>query len=144
MAKLLLLSGPNLDKLGKREPAIYGNLTLDQLVNIAQDQAKKLGLDLEHFQSDSEAQLIQKIWEAPENFDVIIINAGALTHYSWTLADALKGCGKPVIELHLTNPISRESFRHNSVISYASTKVIAGFGMLGYKLAVIAAAEILR
>lgn len=141
--KILLISGPNLDKLGLRQPEVYGSIALEDYVKTAQKKAASLGVALDHFQSNSEAELINTILNASCNYSAIIINAGALTHYSWSIADALKTFKGPVIELHISNPVSRETFRHTSVIAYASSGSIAGFGILGYELAVEAAFRLL-
>jgi len=140
---LMVISGPNLDLLGEREPAIYGSATLDDVVAVARHRASALGLSLDHLQSNHEGDLIEAVHTARHAARAIIINAGALNHTSWALHDALKTFDGPVVELHLSNPAAREPFRHLSVIAPASDGVIAGFGPLGYELAVDAAARLL-
>lgn len=140
---LMVISGPNLDLLGEREPAIYGSATLDDVVAVARHRAAALGLSLDHLQSNHEGDLIEAVHAARHAARAIIINAGALSHTSWALHDALKTFDGPVVELHLSNPAAREPFRHLSVIAPASDGVIAGFGPLGYELAVDAAARLL-
>lgn len=133
---VLLLSGPNLNLLGEREPEIYGTATLDEHVEAARSQAEALGLGIRHEQSDHEGELIRAIHAARHDCAGIIVNAGAFTHYSWAIHDALAAFEGPVIELHLSNPAAREAFRHTSVISPVATAVIAGLGGAGYPLAV--------
>jgi 3-dehydroquinate dehydratase-2 len=140
---LMVLSGPNLDLLGEREPAIYGTATLDDVVAVARERASTLGLSIDHLQSNHEGDLIEAIHAARHGARAIIINAGALTHTSWAIHDALKAFEGPVVELHLSNPAAREPFRHVSVIAPSADGVIAGFGSLGYELAVDAAARLL-
>ena len=140
---LLLLSGPNLQLLGQREPDIYGSATLDQHVGRAREAAVERGLKLEHYQSDSEAQLVSRIHAARGQVAAIIINPGALTHYAWSLHDALAAFDGPIVELHLSNPKARETWRHVSVIAPVATGTIAGFGGAGYSLAVEAVARLL-
>ena len=140
---VLLLSGPNLNLLGQREPEIYGTATLDAHVKTASEAADGLGLTLEHRQSNHEGDLVDAIHAARGRAAAIIINAGAFTHYCWSLHDALAAFDGPVIELHLSNPNAREGWRRQSVVSPVATGVISGFGGLGYRLAVEAVAELL-
>jgi 3-dehydroquinate dehydratase II len=140
---VLLLSGPNLDLLGQREPEIYGRETLEQHVAAAAGTAARLGLTIEHLQSNHEGELVDAVHGARGRCAAIIINAGALTHYGWSLHDALAAFDGPVIELHLSNPDAREAWRHTSVITPVASGCIAGFGGLGYRLAVEAVAELL-
>jgi 3-dehydroquinate dehydratase-2 len=140
---ILLLSGPNLNLLGDREPAIYGTATLEDHVTVARQTAARHGLDLEHLQSNGEADLVTAVHQARGRCAAIIINAGALTHYAWSLHDALAAFDGPVVELHLSNPQAREEWRHQSVVSPVATGVIVGFGGLGYRLAVDAVAGLL-
>ena len=139
MATLLLLSGPNLNLLGDREPEMYGTATLDDLVGLATTEAKLAGVDVEHLQSNAEGALIDAIHSARQRCAAIIINPGAFTHYSYAIADALAAFGGPIVELHLSNTHRRESWRHISVVSPVATGVIMGFGASGYPLAVRAA-----
>jgi 3-dehydroquinate dehydratase-2 len=140
---LLLLSGPNLGLLGSRQPDIYGATTLGEHVAAARAAADQFGLALEHHQSDSEAVLIEHVHRARGRAAAIVINPGALTHYGWSLHDALAAFEGPVIELHLSNPESREPWRRTSVIAPAAVGTISGFGGAGYPLAVRAAADLL-
>ncbi len=140
---LLLLSGPNLDLLGDREPAVYGRETLDDHVGAARAAAEALGYDLEHLQSNHEGDLVEAIHGARGRAVAIVINAAALTHTSWSLHDALAAFDGVVVELHLSNPAAREPFRHTSTIAAVSDGCIAGFRGLGYPLAIEAAARLL-
>lgn len=140
---VLLLSGPNLNLLGEREPEIYGTATLDEHVAAASEAAAEHGLTIEHHQSNHEGDLIDTIHAARSRAAGIIVNAGALTHYAWSLHDALAAFDGPVIELHLSNPGAREGWRATSVISPVATGCISGFGGLGYRMAVAALAELL-
>ena len=141
---VLLLSGPNLNLLGDREPEIYGTETLDDHVSTARAAAEKAGLEVEHVQSNAEAELVDAVQGARHRCAAIIINAAALSHYSWSLHDALATFDGVVVELHLSNPLAREPWRHTSTISSAATGIIAGFRGHGYKLAVEAVAQLLE
>lgn len=143
-APILLLSGPNLNLLGEREPDVYGTATLADHVGVAMRTAAGLGLTLEHFHSNHEGELVEAVHRARGRCAAIIINAGALTHYAWSLHDALAAFDGPVVELHLSNPDAREPWRHTSVISPVARGCIAGFGGLGYRLAVEAVAALLE
>jgi 3-dehydroquinate dehydratase II len=136
MATVLLLSGPNINLLGMREPEIYGTATLDDHVALATAAAGDLGLELEHLQSNHEGVLVEAVHGARGRVAAIIVNAAAMTHYSWSLRDALAAFEGPVVELHLSNTAARESWRHTSVVSPVATGVISGFGGHGYRLAV--------
>jgi 3-dehydroquinate dehydratase-2 len=140
---MLLLSGPNLDLLGEREPAVYGHETLADHVDAARATAEAAGYGLEHVQSNHEGDLIEAIHAARGRTVAIVINAGALTHTSWALHDALAAYDGVVVELHLSNPAAREPFRHVSTIAAVADGCIAGFKGLGYPLAVEAAARLL-
>lgn len=140
---LLLLSGPNLNLLGEREPDVYGHQTLDDHVTTAKDAAQAFGFALEHFQSNHEGDLVDAIQGARGHCDAIVINAGALTHYGWSLHDALAAFDGPVVELHLSNPRAREVWRHVSVIEPVADAAVAGFGGDGYRMAVEQVAELL-
>jgi 3-dehydroquinate dehydratase-2 len=140
---LLLLSGPNLDLLGERQPDVYGRATLADHVATAESAARRHGLVLEHTQSNHEGVLVDAVHEARGRAAAIIINAGALTHYAWSLHDALASFDGVVIELHLSHPNAREPWRHVSVVAPVADGSIAGFGGLGYELAIDAAARIL-
>jgi 3-dehydroquinate dehydratase-2 len=144
MTTVLLLSGPNLNLLGQREPDIYGTATLDDHVERARLAAKRHGFELDHLQSNHEGDLVDAVHRARGATAGIVINAGAFTHYAWALHDALAAYPAPVIELHLSNPSSREPWRHTSVIAPVATAVIAGLGGHGYQLAVEALASIIE
>ncbi len=141
---VLLLSGPNLDLLGEREPLIYGSDTLDDHVARARATAEDLGLALEHVQSNYEGALVEAVHAARGRAAAIVVNAAALTHYGWSLHDALAAFDGPVVELHLSNPSAREPWRQRSVVAPVASGSIAGFGGLGYELAVEAAARLLE
>ncbi len=140
---ILLLSGPNLDLLGERDPAVYGHETLENHVDAARAAAESLGFELEHAQSNHEGDLIEAIHAARGRTVAIVINAGALTHTSWSIHDALDAYDGVVIELHLSNPAAREPFRHTSTIASVADGCIAGFKGLGYPLAIEAVARII-
>ncbi len=136
-----LLHGPNLNLLGQREPHIYGSATLDDYVAAANAAAAPLGLRIESFQTNHEGQLVDAIHAARQWAAGIIINAGAFTHYAWSLHDALAAFSGPVIEVHISNPNAREAWRHTSVVSPVATGTIVGLGIHGYELAVQAIAR---
>ena len=142
-ARVLLLSGPNLNLLGIRQPDIYGTATLDDHVARATAVAEDHGLALEHLQSNHEGELVEAVHEARGLVAAIIVNAAALTHYSWSLHDALAAFEGPVVELHLSNTAAREPWRHTSVVSPVASGVITGFGGHGYELAVRAVSLLL-
>lgn len=132
--KILLLNGPNLNLLGKRETEIYGNISFDRFYQILTDKYKQVEFD--YYQSNIEGELINKLHEVGFSYDGIIFNAGAYTHTSVGLGDAVKGIHTPVIEVHITNTYSRESFRHQSYIAANAKGVIVGFGLQSYELAI--------
>ncbi len=142
-ATVLLLSGPNLNMLGEREPNIYGTFTLADHVATASASAGRFGLVVEHHQSQHEGDLVELIQGARGRAAAIVINPGALTHYAWSLHDALAAFDGPVIELHLSNPDSREAWRRTSVVAPVATGSISGLGGVGYRLAIEAVAELL-
>ncbi|MGA9225532.1 MAG: type II 3-dehydroquinate dehydratase [Mesobacillus sp.] len=136
MRKILLLNGPNLNRLGKREPGIYGSMTLDDLENRIITLGAELQLEVNCYQSNHEGELIDKLHEAEDTgVDGIIFNPGAFTHYSYAIRDAIAGINCPVIEVHISNVYEREAFRHKSVIAPVSKGQIAGLGLIGYELA---------
>ncbi|WP_174300116.1 type II 3-dehydroquinate dehydratase [Caulobacter sp. S45] len=139
---VFVLNGPNLNLLGVREPHIYGTTTLDQVKSACEARAAALGLTTDFRQTNHEGVLVDWIQEARTEAAAIIINPGAYSHTSIALLDALKACELPVIEVHLSNPAARESFRRRSYVSLAATGVIAGFGVQGYDLALDAAARL--
>ncbi len=140
---VLLLSGPNLTMLGTREPEIYGTSTLEDHVERATKTGARLGLTVEHRASNHEGELIDAVQGARGRAGAIIVNAGALTHTSWSLHDALAAFDGVVVELHLSNPAAREPFRHVSVVAPVADGAICGFGGLGYELAVEAVRRLL-
>ena len=141
MSKVLVLNGPNLNMLGAREPEVYGSATLSDLVEFCSKAGADLGMEVDVRQTNSEDELIGWIQEAFEHKLDVVLNPAAFTHYSYALRDAcamLKSSNSRLIEVHISNPHSREAFRHNSVISAVATGVIAGFGIQGYALALTA------
>lgn len=143
MSVILLLSGPNLNLLGEREPEVYGTTTLAELVADATAVAEAGGHTLEHRQSNHEGDLVDAIHSARGRCAAIVINPGALTHYSYALTDALATFEGVKIELHLSNPSSREVWRHTSVVAPVVTGSMAGFGRHGYRLALEAVVALL-
>jgi 3-dehydroquinate dehydratase II len=140
MARLLLLNGPNLGQLGRREPGLYGTTTLADIESTLRSQATAAGHELDAFQSDAEADLIQRIHRArDEGVAVMLINPAAFTHTSIALRDALLSVGIPFIELHLSNVAAREPFRHKSYFSDIALGTVTGFGATSYELALAAA-----
>lgn len=133
MKKILIINGPNLNLLGKREPEIYGSQTFEDYFKTLQSEFSNL--NLHYYQSNVEGELINKIHEVGFSYDGIILNAGAYTHTSVALGDAIKGITTPVIEVHISNTFGREAFRHQSYISPNAKGVILGFGMKSYELA---------
>lgn len=135
-ASILLVHGPNLNLLGTREPEVYGAATLDNHVENVRVAAAERGFSVTALQSNSESEIVGAIHTARDSHVAIIINAGAFTHYSWAIHDALRSFPGPVIEVHLSNPGAREEFRHVSVLSSVVNGTISGFGGDGYRLAV--------
>lgn len=139
---IFVLNGPNLNMLGVREPEIYGHDTLDDIAGRLEDRALALGLQIDMRQSNHEGHLVDWIQEAnASGAKAILLNAGAFTHTSVAIHDAIKGVSIPVIEVHLSNPHRRESFRHVSLVGQAAKGTIAGFGATSYMLALDAAAS---
>lgn len=143
-AKILIVNGPNLNMLGTREPEIYGHETLPQIEAKCQDAAKSLKFGLDCFQSNIEGEIVSKIQKAGKEYQGLIINAGAYSHTSIAIMDALMPLKIPVIEVHLSNIFRREEFRHESYISKAAKGIICGLGSIGYLLALEALADILN
>ncbi|MCH7957025.1 MAG: type II 3-dehydroquinate dehydratase [Proteobacteria bacterium] len=142
--KILVLNGPNLNLLGTREPDVYGHETMAEIEAACAKRASALGLTVEFRQSNSEGELVDWIQEARNGYAGLIVNAGAYTHTSVALLDALLACDVPVIEVHLSNIFQREDFRHHSYVSKAARGLICGFGGFGYEMALEAAARLLE
>ena len=132
---VIIINGPNLNMLGEREPEVYGNETLFDVEQTCINCAKKLGLTINFCQSNNEGEIVDWIQQSSKTFAAIIINAGAYTHTSIAIHDALKGCGLPVFEVHLSNIFQREDFRHLSYVAKLSKGVICGCGSQGYEFA---------
>ena len=141
--KILILNGPNLNRLGKREPEVYGSETLDDIERRSSARAAALGLEIDFRQSNGEGELVDWIQQA-DGFAGIVINAGGYTHTSVAILDALRAAGLPVIEVHLSNIFQREEYRHISYISEIATGVICGLGAQGYELAIEAMAALVQ
>jgi 3-dehydroquinate dehydratase-2 len=140
---VFVLNGPNLNLLGTREPEIYGSDTLDDIAGRLEDKGQALGLDIEMRQSNHEGHLVDWLHEAQaDGAKAVILNAGALTHTSLALYDAIRSIKVPVIEVHISNPHAREAYRHKSYVAMAAHGTIAGFGPFGYELALEAAARL--
>ena len=133
--KLLIINGPNINLLGKREPGIYGTQSFEDFFVTLQFKYKDL--ELSHYQSNIEGELIDKLQTADEDFDGIILNAAAYTHTSVAIGDAVKAIQTPVVEVHISNTFSREEFRHTSYVSAGAKGVILGFGLQSYELAIL-------
>ncbi|MFO7952364.1 MAG: type II 3-dehydroquinate dehydratase [Bacillota bacterium] len=141
--KILVLHGPNLNMLGQREPEVYGSLTLGQIDHALKERSKKMGVSIECYQSNHEGALVDRIQEATKEFEGILINPAAFSHYSYALRDALAAAGLPVVEVHLSNIFARESFRHHSVITAVAKGMVSGFGPDSYLLGLQALVNIL-
>ena len=135
------MSGPNLNLLGSREPDVYGSSTLPEIVELAAGEAKSLGLEVEHRHSNQASQLVEWIQQA--DHEAIVINPGAFTHYAWSIHDALRSFRGRIVEVHLSEPLRRESWRHQSVVAPVADGTISGFGGRGYSLAMHAVAQLL-
>jgi 3-dehydroquinate dehydratase-2 len=135
MKKIIIINGPNINLLGKREPEIYGHQTFNDYLKLLTD--KFPNIQLEHYQSNVEGELINKIQEVGFSYDGIILNAAAYTHSSIGIGDVIKAIEAPVIEVHISNTFSRESFRHQSYISPNAKGIILGFGLQSYELALL-------
>jgi 3-dehydroquinate dehydratase-2 len=143
MRTVLVLNGPNLGRLGSREPDIYGPATLDDLRKACAATAAELGLAVDFRQTDDESEIIAWVHEAADRQLPIVLNPAAFTHYSYALRDALAMRTAPLVEVHLSNPAAREAFRHNSVVAAVADGTIAGFGFGSYRLALRAIADLL-
>jgi 3-dehydroquinate dehydratase II len=142
MTRVLVLNGPNLGSLGTREPEVYGSATLADIEAMLRDHAKRYGIEIRFEQSNHEGALIDILEQEREQADGCILNGGALTHTSIALVDAVRGFGKPVVEVHLSNIHAREPFRHTSLTAAAARGIIAGLGPHGYVLALHAVAHL--
>ena len=142
--KILLLNGPNLNMLGKRDPQVYGDITLNNVEEACMKLAKQNGLELESKQTNYEGQIVELIHTAKETSDAIIINPGAYSHTSIAIFDALEMFHGPIIEVHISNIHKRESFRHFSYVSQRADSVIVGCGMQGYELAILHLVQIFK
>jgi len=140
VTRVLVLNGPNLSRLGSREPEVYGSETFDDLVARCQEVGERLGLQVEVRQTDDEAQLVHWLHEAADAGTPVVLNPAAFTHYSYALRDACAQLTAPLVEVHLTNPAARERFRHRSVVAGVATGTVAGFGLQSYDLALQAVA----
>ena len=144
MKSILLLMGPNLNMLGEREPEIYGSATMQDHIEDAEKVANEFGYELVHFQSNNEGDLVNQIHKARGKHTGIIINPGALTHYGWSIHDALLVYEGVIIEMHLSNPNQRETWRHTSVVAPVADGSIVGFGIQGYELSIRAFHQIIE
>lgn len=133
--KIIIINGPNLNLIGTREPEIYGNCSFEDYLKTLQDEFKNIQID--YFQSNIEGEIITKIQQTGFSYDGIILNAGAYTHTSIGIADAVKSVTTPVIEVHISNTFSRETFRHTSYLSPVAKGIIIGFGLESYRLALL-------
>jgi 3-dehydroquinate dehydratase-2 len=142
MRRVLVLNGPNLNRLGTREPEVYGADTLADLAKLCVQTGAELGLEVEVRQTNDEAQMVGWIHEAADTRTPVVLNPAAFTHYSYSLRDALAQRTAPLIEVHISNPATREEFRHNSVVAGVATGTIAGFGLNSYVLALHALVDL--
>ena len=143
MPHVYVLNGPNLNRLGTREPEVYGTTTFEDLVGICEQAGADLGLDVTVLQTNDESELIEWLHRAQDEGAAVVLNPAAFTHYSYALRDACAMVTTPVVEVHISNPAAREEFRHTSVVAGVATGTIAGFGMDSYRLALRAVASLL-
>ena len=143
MTRVLVLNGPNLGRLGSREPEVYGSATYDELAAACTAAGNELGLDVEVRQTDDESELVGWLHEAADASTPVVLNPAAFTHYSYALRDACAMRTAPLVEVHLSNPAARETFRHTSVVAGVATGSITGFGLESYRLALRAVAAAL-
>jgi 3-dehydroquinate dehydratase-2 len=143
VSPVLVLNGPNLGRLGSREPEVYGDATHAVLVEACRAAGAELGLDVDVRQTDDEAELVGWLHEAADALTPVVLNPAAFTHYSYALRDACAALSAPLVEVHLTNPAAREAFRHTSVIAAVATGTVTGFGVDSYRLALRAIAALL-
>jgi 3-dehydroquinate dehydratase-2 len=142
MRDVLVLNGPNLGRLGTREPEIYGTTTLGELAEACSAAGRDLGLHVDVRQTDDEAELVRWVHEAADGRVPVVLNPAAFTHYSYALRDALAMRTAPLVEVHMSNPAAREAFRHTSVVAGVADGTVAGFGVLSYELALRAIAAL--
>ncbi len=140
ITQVLVLNGPNLGRLGIREPEIYGSVSFDALADLCRSTGRALGLNVDVRQTDDEAEMISWVHEAADARMPVVINPAAFTHYSYALRDALAMRTAPLVEVHISNPAARESFRHTSVVAAVADGTVAGFGLVSYQLALQAIA----
>ena len=140
MRQVLVLNGPNLGRLGIREPDVYGTATLDDVAEQCRETGRELGLHVEVRQTDDEAELVRWVHEAADGHIPVVLNPAAFTHYSYALRDALAMRTAPLVEVHISNPAARETFRHTSVVAAVADGTVAGFGLASYRLALQAIA----
>lgn len=141
MTRVLVLNGPNLGRLGSREPEVYGSASYDDLAAACRDAGAELGLDVDVRQTDDETELVSWLHEAADGGMPVVLNPAAFTHYSYALRDACAQLTAPLVEVHISNPAARERFRHTSVVASVATGTIAGFGIDSYVLALRALAR---
>ncbi len=142
ITQVLVLNGPNLGRLGSREPEIYGSTSFEDLAELCRSTGRKLGLSVEVRQTDDESEMIGWVHEAADARLPVVLNPAAFTHYSYALRDALAMRTAPLVEVHLSNPAAREEFRHTSVVAGVANGTVAGFGLVSYQLALQAIAEL--
>ena len=142
MRQVLVLNGPNLSRLGSREPDVYGSATFEELAEECRETGRELDLHVEIRQTDDEAELIGWVHQAADARTPVVLNPAAFTHYSYALRDALAMRTAPLVEVHLSNPAAREEFRHTSVVAAVADGTVAGFGLLSYRLALAAIAAL--
>ncbi|MFG1750032.1 type II 3-dehydroquinate dehydratase [Streptosporangium sandarakinum] len=141
MRPVYVFNGPNLSRLGTREPDVYGAETFEDLVELCRKAGRELGLSVDVRQTDDEAELVGWLHEAADSRTPVVLNPAAFTHYSYALRDAIAQRTAPLVEVHISNPAAREEFRHNSVVAGVATGTVAGFGLRSYALALRAIAE---
>lgn len=144
MTRILVIHGPNLDKLGEREPDVYGRVTIAAIDQSLKELARARGASVESFQSNHEGEIVTRIGQAAKNFDAIVMNPAAYTHTSVAIRDAVAAAGVPVVEVHLSNIYARESFRHTSLVAPVASGQISGFGAKSYELGFLAALDLVK
>jgi 3-dehydroquinate dehydratase II len=141
MRQVFVLNGPNLGRLGSREPEVYGTASFGELAGLCRAEGSQLGLDVDVRQTDDEAELVHWVHEAADTRTPVVLNPAAFTHYSYSLRDALAQRTAPLVEVHISNPAARDTFRAMSVVAPVADGTIAGFGLMSYRLALQAIAE---